>query len=150
MPLTLQTPPADAARKRRLVGLCCDAMQELDRACQKFPAFPDKLHDYSRMTTPLDMQLATARTWNDRDAGNRATGYSVFVEEFLEFVEAALRGERAAAEAELVQAMAMLMRIALHLDDYCPAQTATGKQQPAISNKQQATGNGQKREACRG
>lgn len=143
MPLTLQTPPADAARKRRLVSLCCDAMQELDRACFKHPLFPERLFDHENAATDLLRQLELARNNNDFEKGRLATGYSVFVEEFLEFVDAADRGDRPAADAELVQAMAMLMRVALHLDDYCPAQPATG-------NKQPATGNGQKKEAARG
>ena len=122
MPLTLQTAPVDAAKKRKIVDICCQAMDELARACGKFPAFPDKLIDLSEVKTPIPRQLEIARNCNDRDDGHYATGYSVFCEEFLEFIEAANAGNRPSADKELVQAMAMLMRIAMHLDDYCPAQ----------------------------
>lgn len=140
MPLTLQTNPTDTACKRRLVALCCDAMEELNRACLKFPAFPDKLDSDDGRRTSIAHQLERAREWNDRDGGSHADGYSVFCEEFLEFVEAAKRGDRQAADTELVQSMAMLMRIALHLDDYCPAkQTGNAQHSTLNANAQRST-----------
>lgn len=127
MPLTLTTPAVDTVRKRELVNLCCEAMDELKRACAKFPAFPDRLVGSGEKSTPVARQLELARACNDRDEGRYATGYSVFCEEFLEFIQAAEAGDRAAAEKELVQAMAMLMRIRLHLAEYCAKKGAVGK-----------------------
>lgn len=107
------------ANNQELTGLAVDAIAELRRACSKFPKFPDRLVIEDGMNTKIDRQLKLARICNDSPDGCAASAYSVFGEEFLEFIEAAQKGDEAGARKELVQAMAMLMRIYCHLDRYC-------------------------------
>jgi len=95
-----------------LTALAVDAITELQRACGKFPQFPDRLVIEEGMKTKISRQLELARMCD-------ASAYSVFGAEFLEFVEAAQKGDAAEARKELVQAMAMLMRIYCHLEQYC-------------------------------
>lgn len=96
-----------------------DALDELERACGKFPRFPDRLLLPDEMPCALGEQLAAARECNDAEGGAHASGYSVFCEEFLEMCEAAQAGDLAGAQKELAQAMAMLLRIGIHLAHYC-------------------------------
>lgn len=102
--------------KPELATLCADAISELERAARLHPEWPDVLfpeHHESQLTR----QLEAARQLND--SADRATAHSVFGEEYYEFLEAALKpGNIVAARAELVQAMAMLLRISCHLNDY--------------------------------
>jgi|GEM_PF-4448398 len=95
------------------------AYQELKRACGKFPKFPDRLLLPEKMPCALGEQLAAARECNDAEGGAHASGYSVFCEEFLEMCEAEQAGDLEAARKELAQAMAMLLRIGIHLPHYC-------------------------------
>lgn len=114
MPCTLIT----EINRGKLSGLCADAITELQRACAKPPFFPDALLSSLRPGHLIGEQLDLARACNDRAGGSEASAYSVVVEELLEFFDAAGRGDRAAAEAELVQTMAMLLRIHAHPSDY--------------------------------
>lgn len=116
MPLALKT--EDKMDVRRLTALCAEAVHELRRAARKHPLFPADFvgrRDCARVTEAL----AGAREQNDGDGGARATASSVFVEKWYEMVEAVLRGDAEGARRELTQAMAMLLRIHVHLDEYC-------------------------------
>ncbi len=108
-----------ASRRGNPFLMAHDALAEVDLACGKFPLFPDRLLLPDEMQCDLARQLDMARQCNDTDGGAHATGYSVFVEEFLEFCEAAQAGDLEAARKELTQAMAMLLRIGVHLEHYC-------------------------------
>lgn len=97
--------------------ICGDAFIELQHACNKFPMFPDKLThiDLAGLARPLkDM-----RDMNDANGGEQASAASVVLEEFLEFQQAVLQGDRTAARKELVQTIAMLLRTYIHLEHYC-------------------------------
>lgn len=114
--------------KRALSALSADAITELQRACVKFPFWPDRLTSPTRPPSFIERQLARARAANDSEGGSDASAYSVVCEELLEFFEAAERGDRAAAEKELVQVIAMLMRTHAHLGEYCARKQACSGQ----------------------
>jgi len=102
--------------KPELATLCADAISELERAARLHPEWPTELHYHDE--EQQEGNLAIARALNDH---GRATGTSLFSEEFLEFLLAARKpGNNVAARAELVQAMAMLLRNYCHLNDYIP------------------------------
>lgn len=100
--------------KGEVTRLCADAISELERAARLHPQWPAELHyreEYEQEET-----LHLCRYLNDND---QATGTSIFSEEFLEFLLASrVPGNQVAARIELVQALAMLLRIGCHLDDY--------------------------------
>jgi hypothetical protein len=99
--------------KPELATLCADAISELERAVRSFPTWPDALL-YSS-TEEYEQRLTITRALNDH---GRETGVTIFEEEFLEFLVIASKGNRKWARIELVQAMAMLLRIYCHLDAY--------------------------------
>jgi hypothetical protein len=100
--------------KASVTAFCADAISELERAARLHPKWPINLHYHDEDHENDNLKIA--RAINDH---GRATGSTVFVEEFLEFMQAARKsGNQIAARAELVQAMAMLLRIGCHLNDY--------------------------------
>jgi NTP pyrophosphatase (non-canonical NTP hydrolase) len=99
--------------KAELAELFRDAGKELERACVKSPRFQDGIYPFNQLE--LDRQLGRVRLTNEMGT---STAYSVICEELLEFFEAARKGDRAAARAELVQTLAMLCRTWMHIDDY--------------------------------
>ncbi len=117
-------------KKPELATLCADAISELERAARLHPEWPSELnyHDEEEQ----ESNLAIARAINDHD---RATGTTIFAEEWYEFLLAARKpGNIVAARTELVQAMAMLLRISCHLGDYVP-KAETGKMCPVDEEK---------------
>jgi NTP pyrophosphatase (non-canonical NTP hydrolase) len=118
--LTLET----KVNNLELVSLAVDAISELKRACGKFPTFPHRIIGEQDLWTSVKEELEQFRSLNDSEGGKDASGSSVFFEEFFEFVQAVEKGDAEAARAELVQAMAMLMRIHCHLGEYCQAKEA--------------------------
>jgi len=98
-----------------LRSLCEEAMDELVSAVGKFPEWPDVLYPADSLGE-VETQLNRARANNESE--NDCTGHSIFGEEYMEFLEAALNGDSEQARKELVQAIAMLLRIGCHLDDY--------------------------------
>lgn len=100
-----------------MADLCAEAFVELDRACKKFPLFPD---EFTWLTQDgVGKQLSLMRSINDQSSGQNATAQSVIMEEFYEFMEAVVDRDAEKARKELVQVMAMLMRTYVHLDEYC-------------------------------
>jgi len=98
-----------------LEALCDDAIVELYSAVEYYPEWPDVLYPADSLAE-VEAQLNRARFNNESKDG--CTGYSIFGEEYMEFLEAALIGNRELARRELVQTIAMLLRIGCHLDDY--------------------------------
>lgn len=117
MALTLDT--AGKLDRSALAALCADAITELERACARHPRAPDRLLPKIRQPGGIADHIARVRACNDGRGGADASAYSVATEEILEFFDAAARGDAAEARAELVQAMAMLMRAYVHLGEYC-------------------------------
>lgn len=106
----------DAAARRELSALFVEAQDELARATAKFPEFPGTFAPPPALES-LPRVLKRIREMND--GAVNATAYSIFGEEWLEFVEAvAVRRDKAAARTELIQAMAMLLRMWQHVDAY--------------------------------
>jgi len=102
--------------KAQVTSLCADAISELERAARLFPEWPSVLYP-AGFLNEIEGQLSRARENNG--AESTCTAHSIFGEEYMEFLEAALKpGNKVAARIELVQAMAMLLRISCHLDDY--------------------------------
>jgi hypothetical protein len=100
-------------RKPRIVEqLCEDAQIELMEAVAYYPEWPTVLHP---VIEEVQAQLERARANNE---SSNCTAHSIFGEEYMEFLEAALIGNKELARRELVQAIAMLLRIGCHLDDY--------------------------------
>ncbi len=100
--------------KPALATFCADAISELERAARLYPTWPSELHYHDE--EQQEDNLSIARALNDN---GRATGTSIFSEELLEFLLATRKpGNDVAARIELVQAMAMLLRISCHLNDY--------------------------------
>lgn len=98
-----------------LRNLCDEAMYELGSAVEKYPQWPDVLYPADCLAE-VEAQLNRARFNNESKDG--CTGHSIFGEEYMEFLETALIGDKEQARKELVQAIAMLLRIGCHLDDY--------------------------------
>ena len=120
MALTLDTLAEKAEMDKTgdtLSQLCIDAAYELQRACKKFPKFPDTLMEGK--IELVRMSLSAARMRNDAVGGYEATAASVIGEELCEFYEAVLLGDAHAARRELVQCIAMLLRAYVHLPHYC-------------------------------
>ncbi len=102
--------------KPELATLCADAISELERAARLHPAWPVNLNYDDEHQE--DGNLKVARAINNH---GRETGQTIFTEEWYEFLLAARKpGNQVAARIELVQAMAMLLRIGCHLNDYIP------------------------------
>jgi hypothetical protein len=96
------------------------AINELFRACDLHPDFPDVFVAFPDPESVKE-ELLMIRMQNDSGS---ATGYAIFYEEFLEMIEAVYSGNLEAARLECIQAMAMLLRVYLHLPTYCePEQT---------------------------
>ena len=99
--------------KGEITALCADAISELERAIRSRPEFPGDFSMYN-MSGAKEL-LKAFREMND---SGKARASTVFEEEYYEFMEAALAGNYKWARIELVQAMAMLLRIYCHLDYY--------------------------------
>ena len=105
-------------KERELLELLTDALKELQRACLKFPCFPDAFANSASIES-ANRVLSAMRKVNDSNEGAAATAYTVFGEEWCELIEAiSSKRDKAEARKELVQSIAMLLRISLHLDDY--------------------------------
>jgi hypothetical protein len=104
--------------KAHVTSLCADAISELERAVRLFPEWPAELSPAGfQQTRVIDYRLQTARQCNQYKY--TCTAHSIFEEEYYEFLQAAIKpGNLVAARIELVQAMAMLLRISCHLNDY--------------------------------
>jgi hypothetical protein len=102
--------------KAHVTSLCADAISELERAVRLLPTWPSVLYP-SDFLNEIENQLNRARENNHSE--DKCTAHSIFGEEYMEFLEAAMKpGNIVAARIELVQAMAMLIRISCHLNDY--------------------------------
>lgn len=100
--------------KAQVTSLCADAISELERAVRLHPEWPTSLTGWT--VEEIKGQLERVRHANDNGL---ATATSIFAEELLEVCEAARKpGNIVAARIELVQAVAMLIRISCHLNDY--------------------------------
>lgn len=102
-----------------------DAVTEFYRAVDKHPLWPESLVDDTneehlrRAKQRIENELCKNSAFNDRDGGKFSTAETVFLEEWFEFLEAAvIKRDLVAARHELAQCMAMLLRIGVHLDDY--------------------------------
>jgi len=106
--------------KQFLGRLCADAISELERAARLHPEWPSKLASDKASLFSSNAQILKAI--NDGKlsvSGIHPSAQTVFEEEYYEFMEAAMKpGNQVAARIELVQAMAMLLRISCHLNDY--------------------------------
>ncbi len=94
------------------------AVAELVRACGKFPTFPSQfcLPDLDTVRR----HLVSVRLVNDgKSEVFEQTAFLVLDEELSEMMEATLMGDLEAARTEAVQAMAMLLRIYIHLPEFC-------------------------------
>ena len=95
-----------------------DAVSEFYRAVDKHPLWPDVLTTIPQ--EEVEIALGWCRNQNDK-ASEHCSAYTIYSEEWFEFLEAAvIKRDRAAARHELTQCMAMLLRIGAHLDDYLP------------------------------
>ena len=94
------------------------ALQELDRACIKFPTWPAKLADYN-YNEISDIRKRLQEVNDGKDDRWNVTANSIIMEELAETLEAAQNGDLEAARKECVQAMAMLLRLYVHLPHYC-------------------------------
>ena len=101
------------SNKGEITALCADAISELERAVRSKPEFPGDFSMYEK--AGAKELLKAFREMND---GGKARATTVFEEEYYEFLEMALAGNRKWARIELVQAMAMLLRIYCHFDSY--------------------------------
>jgi len=99
--------------KAHLGAICADAISELERAIRKHPHFPAKL-SYIEEYGIAEL-LGSFRDMNDN---GRATGTTIFEEEFNEFLMEVFAGRPGHAREELVQSIAMLLRIYCHLGHY--------------------------------
>ena len=94
------------------------AVSELHRACEKFPTWPAKLADYN-YNEISDIRKRLQEINDGADSKWSVTANSIIMEELAETLEAAQRGDLEAARKECVQAMAMLLRLYVHLPHYC-------------------------------
>ncbi len=94
------------------------AVAELVRACGKFPTFP--LNFCLPYLDTVRRHLVSVRLVNDgKSEVFEQTAFLVLDEELAEMMDATLMGDLEAASMEAVQAMAMLLRIYIHLPDFC-------------------------------
>ena len=96
------------------------ALQELDRACIKFPTWPTLLTNHD----PENVAGIIERLQKINDGKGYAETWlvsadTIIMEELAETLEAAQKGDLEAARKECVQAMAMLLRLYVHLPHYC-------------------------------
>jgi hypothetical protein len=96
------------------------AVDELQRACIKFPTWPTLLtnHDPENVTGIIER----LRKVNDGKRSSDSwlvSADTIIMEELAETLEAAQKGDLGAARKECVQAMAMLLRLYVHLPHYC-------------------------------
>jgi hypothetical protein len=94
------------------------AVDELQRACIKFPTWPAKLADYN-CNEISDIRKRLQEINDGKDSKWNATANSIIMEELAETLEAAQNGDLEAARKECIQAMAMLLRLYVHLPHYC-------------------------------
>ena len=113
---TMKTKRILADEGDTVTGICMDAVVELQRACHQFPNFPDELT--LRSADGIRAALQPCRNLNDTAAGEYANAESVIMEEFYEFLEAAVDRDPAKARKELVQTIALLLRTYVHLEHY--------------------------------
>ncbi len=110
----------DAAGLADLRGMVIAAQDEFVRACGIHPEFPAGF--CSVEMAALRLQLKTVRAINDGEGLTlRPTAHLVLVEEVGEMLEQVMLGDLEAARAECVQAAAVLLRIYVHLPEYCAA-----------------------------
>lgn len=108
------------AKSGALAELSLDAWEELLCAVAKFPTFPAQFCRAALFD--VRARLGYLRDQNDRKIEDRPkTAASILEEELTEMMEAVLLGDLDAARIELVQSMAMLLRIYVHLPYYCAA-----------------------------
>ena len=122
--------------KGEVTSLCADAISELERAVRLFPEWPSIID--SRVPEHYTYVLKFLREQNEEKVSYAPVcAASIFCEEWFEFLEAAIKpGNRVAARIELVQAMAMLIRISCHLNDYVPL---TAEQEPRVNPEEAAS-----------
>ncbi len=94
------------------------AVGELVRAIGKFPTWPTVL------TNQTPAHIAHTVKWmqgvNDgTNAYAKSAADTIIIEEILETIESAQKGDLEAARIECIQAMAMLLRLYIHLPAYC-------------------------------
>jgi hypothetical protein len=106
------------------------ALQELESAVSHFPTHPAAFSPGD-----LDRTRLCLKFWRDQCNYN-PTAYSIFHEEWLEFNEAVLMGDFAAAYAELVQCQAMIYKTLLHLREYCNQNKPAARAQPKPNKEQ--------------
>ena len=99
--------------KAHLGAICADAISELERAIRKHPAFPGELSYYQM--DDVATFLGSLRNINDT---GKATASTIFEEEFMEFLMECQAKRPGHAREELVQSIAMLLRIYCHLGYY--------------------------------
>jgi hypothetical protein len=94
------------------------AVDELQRACGKFPTWPTQMTHCP--PAAVSRELRVFQRINDgKHPEVRPTADTIFYEEYAEMCEAAQSGDLEAAKKEAIQAMAMLLRIYVHLPYYC-------------------------------
>ena len=106
--------------EKELRDVAWAARQELSRACIKFPTWPTLLtnHDAENVTGVIERLRKVndgkgyAETW-------LISADTIIMEELAETLEAAQKGDLVEARKECVQAMAMLLRLYVHLPHYC-------------------------------
>jgi hypothetical protein len=126
----------------KLIITSIDSITGFYRAVDKHPLWPESLvYDVNeehlrRSKTQIENELSRTRMFNDRDGGAMSTAATIFLEEWYEFLEAAIiKRDRAAARHELAQCMAMLLRIGAHLDDYVPEEEKGGDENAQTENE---------------
>ena len=103
---------------RELQDVTWSALQELDRACKKFPLWPAKLADYNYDEIG-DIRKRFQEINDGKDSNLTATANSIIMEEIAETLEAAQNGDLVAARKECIQVIAMMLRLYVHLPHYC-------------------------------
>jgi hypothetical protein len=94
------------------------AVGELLRAIGVHPTWPTLLTNYDAEF--VAGVLVRIRAVNDeKDARYKPSADCIIMEELAETLEAAQRGDLEAARMECVQTIAMLLRLYVHLPDYC-------------------------------
>lgn len=127
--------------KAQVTSLCADAISELERAVRLFPTWPEELYPIAYGPREVAAQLERARHHNETEG--MATGHSIFGEEYMEFLEASFKpGNIVAARRELVQAMAMLLRIGCHLEDYVAKADLSAAQELRVNPEEAASQEG--------
>ena len=127
--------------KGEVTALCADAISELERAARLFPMWPDTLYPVQYGPSEVAAQLKRARYHNETEG--LATGHSIFGEEYMEFLEAAMKpGNIVASRRELVQSIAMLLRIGCHLNDFIAKANLSAEDAPQAKHSAVASKDG--------